>query len=250
EIIAEIQMLRADEILIPIDIDAMEKRKAATQQDIAAIQQRVSTITFLSPEEKAKLVHDLAEMNPEEREATLSSMMIMGQLQSTTSQAVRGPTAGGPPGAPGPKLKLNFPEATVASKVSVDLTKIQNKKAAVKTVKDLQKKAEMNLKNFQYQDAIRFYEAAEIVTNEWQLKDLESEVIHEKIDATTKEIQYKQVVVVGEAKAAEASGDKQTAITKYKEAANLSSQLFKLGMQNEDKNVREYMKKAELLRRS
>jgi 23S rRNA maturation mini-RNase III len=52
------------------------------------------------------------------------------------------------------------------------------------------------------------------------------------------------------AKNAEKTGDKATAIQKYQEAANYSSALFKLGISTEDKKMREFIKKAEQLKKA
>ncbi|MBD3185464.1 hypothetical protein GF325_01445 [Candidatus Bathyarchaeota archaeon] len=232
EVIAAIQELREDEILVSIDIELLEKQRQVTQQEIAQIQQRVSQITFLNPEEKAKLVQDLSQMRPNEREATLSSMVMMGQLKGATAKAVG-----------------QQEEVSVQGKVSVDTSSITTKKAAQKAIKEMDKDARKCLKNYQYQDAVSYYEAAEIIANEWGLKKEAQEIIHKKIEANKKEIQYKQAVAESDAKSAEKQGNMQVAIQKYKEAADYSSSLFKLGMTSEDKKMREYLKQAERLKR-
>nr|MDO8116716.1 hypothetical protein [Candidatus Sigynarchaeota archaeon] len=238
EIIAAIQELREDEILVPIDIEALEKRKELSQQEIVALQQRVSQITFLNPDEKAKLLQDLMRMTPNEREASLSSMMIMAQLQSATSQSIHG---GGAPLVPS--------GTTVTSKVSVASASIQTKKAAQTQIKNLDKNAKVCLKNYQYEEAIKLYEQAEIIASQWDMKEELAEITHNKIDATIKDYQYRQAVVLAEAKNAEKSGDVPTAIRKYQEAANYSSALFKLGISTEDKRMREFIKRAEQLKK-
>ncbi|NMC03896.1 MAG: hypothetical protein GYA24_01730, partial [Candidatus Lokiarchaeota archaeon] len=239
EIIAAIQELRQDEILVHIDIESLEKKKELTQQEVVSLQQRVAQITFLNPDEKAKLLQDLMRMSPNEREASLSSMMIMTQLQSATSRSIHG--GEGTPAAPG---------GEVTSKVSVASASIQTKKAALNQIKNLEKGAKVCLKNFQYEEAIKNYEQAELIASQWDLKDELAELTHNKIDATTRDYQYRQAVVLAEAKNAEKVGDKATAIQKYQEAANYSSALFKLGISTEDKKMREFIKKAEQLKKA
>jgi len=245
EIIAAIQELRLAQILVPIDIDMLEKKKEITQQDISLIQQRVAGVTFLSAEEKAKLVNDLAQLRPDEREATLSSMLIMGSLQSATEQSNR---TGGT--LPSPHPPASQTGASLDSKVSVDLQSIKTKKSALKMIKSLENAAAKNIKNFQYKDAISCYETAELVATQWNMKAVVQDVRHEKIDASIRDLEYRQGVVLNEAKNAEKRKEVKLAISKYMEAANLSSSLFKLGVSAEDKKMREYIKKAELLKKS
>nr|MDO8114005.1 hypothetical protein [Candidatus Sigynarchaeota archaeon] len=239
EIIAAIQELREDDILVPIDIESLEKKKEMTQQEVVALQQRVAQISFLSPEEKAKLLQDLMKMSANEREASLSSMMIMTQLQNATTQSIRSGGAAQPAKS----------AATVSSKVSVDMSNIKTKKDASNQIKSLDKNAKISLKNYQYQDAIKAYEQAEIIAAQWNMKDEVTEITHKKIEASTREIQYRQAVVISEAQTAEQAGDVPLAVRKYTEAANYSSALFKLGVSTEDKKMREFQKKAELLKK-
>jgi hypothetical protein len=238
EIIAAIQELREDEILVHIDIESLEKKKEMTQQEVVSLQQRVAQISFLNPDEKAKLLQDLMRMSANEREASLSSMMIMTQLQSATTQSIHG--GGAPQAASG---------GAVTSRVSVASASIQTKKAAQSQIKSLDKNAKICLKNFQYEEAIKGYEQAEIIASQWDLKEDLVELTHKKIDATTRDYQYRQAVVIAEAKNAEKGSDVATAIHKYQEAANYSSALFKLGISTEDKKMREFIKKAEQLKK-
>ncbi len=238
EIIAAIQELREDEILVHIDIESLEKKKEMTQQEVVSLQTRVAQISFLNPDEKAKLLQDLMRMSSNEREASLSSMMIMTQLQTATTQAIHG---GGTPQASS--------GGAVTSKVTVASASIQTKKAALNQIKNLDKNAKICLKNFQYEEAIKGFEQAELIASQWDLKDDLVELTHKKIDATVRDYQYRQAVVLAEAKNAEKSGDVATAIRRYQEAANYSSALFKLGISTEDKKMREFVKRAEQLKR-
>jgi hypothetical protein len=138
---------------------------------------------------------------------------------------------------------------SLSSRISVDTSGISTKKGAVKKIKDLDKNAKTCLKNYQYDDAVAYYEAAEIIAQEWNLKKESEEIIHKKIDANTKELQYNQVRVLNEAKKAETAGNLKIAMQKYNAAAHISSTLFKLGISAEDKKMKEYMKRAEQIRR-
>jgi hypothetical protein len=240
EIIAAIQELRMDNILIPIDIESLEKKKAITQPEVENLQQRVAQISFLNPDEKAKLVQDLQKMSADEREATLGSMTVMTQLQSATSQSIHGTEQGRAP----PKQQPGTP-----SQVTANIAGINNKNEAISRIKSMDKSAKVCLKNFEYGGAIRLYEESEAIAAQWNLKSMVAEITHKKIEASAKDIQYKQTVVLTEARNAEKRGDNDTAMKKYIEAANLSSSLFKLGVPTEDKKMREYIKKAESLKK-
>ncbi|MHA1999465.1 MAG: hypothetical protein ACTSU9_15200 [Promethearchaeota archaeon] len=232
EVIAAIQELREDEILVSIDIESLEKQVKISQQEMAAMQQKVQQITFLNPQERAKFLQELAQMRPDERQATLSSMMMMGQLQSGTAQAT-GRDAG----------------MVAEGTITVDSSSITSKKAALKQIKQFDKDAKVCLKNYQYEEAVAQYEAAEIIANEWNLNKEAQEIIHKKIEANKKEIQYNQAMAVQNAKDAESKGSLDIAMQWWQQAANYSSALFKLGVQTEDKKMREFTKQAERLRK-
>ena len=240
EIIAAIQELRKDNILIPIDIESIEKKKEITQQEVVNLQQRVAQIPFLNPDEKAKLIQDLVKMPAEEREATLGSMTVMSQLQSATSQSIR---AGEPGGVQSKQA------GTITSQVPANIAGIKNKNEAMSRIKNIDKSAKICLKNYEYEGAIKLYEESEAIAAQWNLKSMITEITHKKIDASARDIEYKQTVVLSDARNAEKQGDNATAIQKYTEAANYSSSLFKLGISTEDKKMREYVKKAEALKK-
>jgi hypothetical protein len=245
EIIAAIQELRLAQILVPVDVDMLEKKREITQDDISAIQQRVAGITFLSPEEKGKLVNDLAQLRPDEREATLSSMVIMGSLKSATEESIRTGSA-----KPVQSQAAAQSGASLDSKVSVDLQTIKTKKTALNMIKSLEKAAAKNIKSYIYKDAISCFETAELVATQWNMKSLVEDLRHKKIETSIHDLEYRQGLVLKEAKEAEKKKEVKLAISKYMEAANLSSSLFKLGVSTEDKKMREYIKKAELLKKS
>ncbi|MHA1792744.1 MAG: hypothetical protein ACTSVI_08880 [Promethearchaeota archaeon] len=233
EIVAAIQELREDEILTSIDIEVLEKQQQISQQELNQIQQRVYEITYLTPEEKAKLIQDLSKMRPEERQATLSSLMMMGQLQGTTGASAQAPPQG----------------IESRERISVDTSSISSKKDAQNYIKDCDKKAKACLKNYQYQDALTYYGAAEIVANDWGLNKEVQDIMHKKIEINKKELQYNQAVLLSEARTAEKQGEYNVASQKYMEAADISSNLFKLGITSEDKKMREYTKNAEKLKK-
>ncbi|MCK4381410.1 MAG: hypothetical protein KAW51_09760, partial [Candidatus Lokiarchaeota archaeon] len=92
EIFMGIKELRDNKILIPIELSTIEK-KPISQQEMNLINQKVSSLVNLSPEERQKLVNDLAQLGPAEREAYFVSLteqheIISAPIESRLGAAV------------------------------------------------------------------------------------------------------------------------------------------------------------------
>ncbi|MHA1369477.1 MAG: hypothetical protein ACTSRA_07190, partial [Promethearchaeota archaeon] len=236
EVIAAIQELRMSGFLEAIDIEALEKGQALSQAELLDLQQKVAQIHYLSPEEQANLLESLKRMKPEEREATLSSYLLMAGFKT-------------PEGVDSGR-QMELPKgAEITSKTRVDVASITSKKEAVKTIGKMVRSAKESLKEKKYKDALVCFETAELIAREWNMKKEAESMINNKIQVLIKESQIKKAKAVEDAKMAERAGDFQTAIQKYLEASQLSSALFKLGISSEDKKTKEYNRKAERLKR-
>ncbi|MFW9782656.1 MAG: hypothetical protein ACFFFB_10280, partial [Candidatus Heimdallarchaeota archaeon] len=73
EIFMGIKELRDKKMLIPIELGVIEGQPIS-QPELNLINQKVTSLTNLTPEEKQKLVNDLSQLNPVEREAYFVSL--------------------------------------------------------------------------------------------------------------------------------------------------------------------------------
>ena len=102
----------------------------------------------------------------------------------------------------------------------------------------------------EYESAIKLYEQAEVIAVRWDLRNMITDIMHNKFDISIKDVQYKQAVVLNDAISAEKMGKNAIAIQKYLEAADYSSSLFTLGVTAEGKKMREYINKARELKKT
>ncbi|GAH57482.1 unnamed protein product, partial [marine sediment metagenome] len=123
EIFMGIKELRDKKILIPIEISAIEAQPVS-QQEINLINQKVTSLTNLSNEEKQNLVNFLTQLGPMEREAYLSSLTKQHEIVSA-------------------------PIKTTIGTIIVD-----NMKSAKKGVKELSKRAKIAKGKNNYQKTI------------------------------------------------------------------------------------------------
>ncbi|MHA1509658.1 MAG: hypothetical protein ACTSO6_13255, partial [Promethearchaeota archaeon] len=138
EIFMGIKELRDKKILIPIEISAIGEQPVS-QQEINLINQKVIALPNLTNEEKQKLVNDLAQLGPIEREAYLSSL--------TKQQAI-----------------VTAPIKTTIGDLSVD-----NQKAAKKGIKELLKRAKIAQSKKSYIKAVEIYQGAAMLASNWEL---------------------------------------------------------------------------------
>ncbi|MGB5911433.1 MAG: hypothetical protein WBH31_09590, partial [Promethearchaeia archaeon] len=213
EIFMGIKELRDKKMLIPIEISALEAQPIS-QQEINLINQKVSQLTMLSPEEKQKLVNDLAQVGPAEREAYLSSITERHKIVS----------------------------APIKSKIGT--VEIANKKEAKSGIKELFNRAKKAKSKKNYQISIEILQEAALIASNWELSkefmQLEELTRKTKIeDLTSRKKQFED-----EAKLAVKKKNYFEAAQKYKHASKIASEIFKLGVTDMTKEVKRLTNKA------
>ncbi len=213
EIFIGIKELRDRKILIPIEISAIEAQPVS-QQEINLINQKVTSLTNLSNEEKQNLVNFLAELDAIEREAYLSSLTKQHEIVSA-------------------------PIKTTIGTIIVD-----NKKSAIKGVKELSKRAKIAKGKKNYRKTIELYQSAAMLASNWELSS-EFVQIEELIRKTKiEDLSVKKKDLEKEAKDAVISKNYAEASAKYKHASKIASEIFKLGASDMTKEVKRLTKKA------
>ncbi|MFW9990277.1 MAG: hypothetical protein ACFFC3_16675, partial [Candidatus Odinarchaeota archaeon] len=152
EIFMGIKELRDNKILMPIEISAIEK-KPISQQEMNLIGQKVGSLVNLSPEEKQKLVVDLSQMGPAEREAYFVSLSEQHEIVS----------------------------APVESEAEAEV--IETLKQGKKEIKNLIKKAVKAKKEKDYEKSIKIYQNAAKIALDWELVK-ESEILDDTMRMT------------------------------------------------------------------
>ena len=208
-----IKELRDQKILMPIEISTIEA-PAISQQELNLIEQKISELINLAPVEKQKLINDLAQMGPVEREAYFSSM--------TEQKAVF--------------------SAPVEMKPEVVV--IENIKKAHKHIKILRKRAITAKKEKDYSNSIRIYQNAAKLATEWELH----KEFHELDDTIRKtkiqDLKGKLTILEKEAKIAAKAEEYNEASQKYRMASKLASEVFKLGGADMTKEVKRLSNKS------
>ena len=213
EIFMGIKELRDQKILMPIDITTLEA-PTISQQELNLIEQKISTLENILPEEKQKLVNDLAQLGPAEREAYFSSMEEQKKIIS----------------AP-----IDSP---------LEVAEIENVKKAKKQIKILQKKASSAKKEKNYDGCIKIYQNAAKLATEWELHKEFHEL--DEIIRTTKieDLRIKKKAFEKDAKEAVKVEDYNEASQKYRIASKIASEIFKLGGVDMTKEVKRLSNKS------
>ncbi|KKN50940.1 hypothetical protein LCGC14_0627580, partial [marine sediment metagenome] len=207
EIFMGIKELRDQRILIPIEISAIEA-PPISQQEINLIDQKITGLVNLSPEEKQKLINDLAQIGPAEREAYFSSMTEQEKIVTAPLETK--------------------PEAAV----------IENIKKAKKEIKKLRKNAFSAKKKKDYENSIKIYQNAEKLATDWELSR-ECHELDELIRMTKiEDFKIKKVNLEKEAKLLEKAEKYEGAAQKYKASSKMASEIFKLGVDDMTKEVK------------
>ncbi|MFX1558712.1 MAG: hypothetical protein ACFFC9_15780, partial [Promethearchaeota archaeon] len=213
EIFMGIKELRDKKMLLPIEISAIGVQPIS-QQELNLLTQKVSALSHLSGEEKQKLINDLAQLGPVEREAYLASITEVKEIVS----------------------------APIKSKVGTFI--IENKKAAKNGIKELIKRARTAKSKKNYEKTIEYLESAALIASNWELSNefLELEEIIRKIKIENLLAQKKELE-----KAAKLAVKKMIyieATEKYKAASKVASEIFKLGATEMTKEVKRLTNKA------
>ncbi|MFX0041295.1 MAG: hypothetical protein ACFE8L_00145 [Candidatus Hodarchaeota archaeon] len=211
EIFSGIKELRDKKILMPIEISTIEAQPIS-QQELNLISQKVAGLVSLSPEEKQKLVNDLAQMGPAEREAYFASIVESQEI--------------------------------VSAPMKVGVVKIEDLKSAKKEIKNLKKNAALARKENDYDKAITICQNALMIATNWEIQKEFEEL--EDLIRTTKIIDYKAKLKELEngAKLAAKEGRYSEAAQKFRMASRVASEIFKLGVTEMTKEVKRLSNKS------
>ncbi len=213
EVFMGIKELRDNNILIPIEISAIEK-PSITQQELNLIRQQLKDLPNLSEEEIQQLVNNLAQMNPAEREAYLASR----------------------------KKQAEIITAPIRSKAGIIV--IDNVKSAKREVNKLKKLARSAMKRKSIEKSIEIYQNAAVIATNWDLtkefEELEDTIRIIRIE----DLRGKMKVLESEAKVAAKGDDYAEAAQKYRLASQAASEIFKLGITEMTKEVKRLTNKS------
>jgi hypothetical protein len=213
EVFMGIKELRDNNILIPIEISAIEK-PSITQQELNLIKQQLKDLPNLSEEEIQQLVNNLAQMNPAEREAYLASRKKQAEI-------------------------ITAPIRSKAGTIVID-----NAKSAKKEVNKLKKLARSAMKRKNIEKSIGIYQNAAVIATNWDLtkefEELEDTIRIIRIE----DLRGKMKVLESEAKVAAKGEDYAEAAQKYRLASQAASEIFKLGITEMTKEVKRLTNKS------
>ncbi|MFX1495665.1 MAG: hypothetical protein ACFFBZ_15380, partial [Promethearchaeota archaeon] len=213
EIFMGIKELRDKKILMPIEISAIEA-KPISQQELNLINQKVSSLVDLSPEEKQRLVNELAQMGPAEREAYFVSLTEHHEIVSAPIEAK--------------------PGAAVIDTI----------KGAKKEIKSLKKNALVAKKEKDYDKSIKIFQNAVKIATSWELaretQELDDIIRMTKIE----DLKNKMKTLEKEANLAAKEENYNEAAQKYKISSKIASEIFKLGVTEMTKEVKRLSNKS------
>ncbi|MFX1317468.1 MAG: hypothetical protein ACFE9T_16520, partial [Promethearchaeota archaeon] len=213
EIFSGIKELRDKKILMPIEISTIEVQPIS-QQEMNLISQKVAGLVSLSPEEKQKLVNDLAQMGPAEREAYFASIEERQEIVSAPIE------------------------------VKAGIVKIESLKSAKKEIKNLKKNALLAKKEKEYDKTITIYQNAAMIATNWEIpKDFEQ--LQDLIRITKiEDFKVKLKKLESEAKIAAKQENFPEAAQKFRMASRIASEIFKLGVTEMTKEVKRLSNKS------
>ncbi|MHA1869389.1 MAG: hypothetical protein ACTSXF_00435, partial [Promethearchaeota archaeon] len=163
-------------------------------------------------DQKEILIQDLINMSPAEREATLTSLQQGVQIQSKVTRRV------------------------------VHIKQLNSVKDAKKEINDLLKKANKSIKAKKFNEAIQFYETAEVTASQWNLKKLAQELRDKILNIQIQSYNYIINSAKKNIKILLKSNKIEEALTEAQKGLDASSQMFKLGFTEYDKKVKEFQK--------
>ncbi|MFW9972792.1 MAG: hypothetical protein ACFFDF_21580, partial [Candidatus Odinarchaeota archaeon] len=198
EIFMGIKELRDTKILMPIEISTIEA-KPISQQEVNLINQKVTQLVNLSLEEKQKLVNDLAQMGPAEREAYFASLSEQKEIVSAPIETLIGAAV------------------------------IETRKGAKKEIKILKKNGLNAVKQKDYDNAIKIFQNAFKICSNWEIiKDAQE--FDDFIRLTKiKDLKAKMKTLEKEARLAAKGKKYNEAAQKYRISSKIASEIFKLG---------------------
>jgi hypothetical protein len=213
EIFMGIKELRDKKLLIPIEISAIEAQPIS-QQELNLINQKVVALTKLTNDEKQKLVQDLAQLGPVEREAYLTSLSKQHEI------------------------------VTAPIKTTVEGVDVDNKKSAKKGIKELMKRGKIAEGKKNLIKAVELYGSAAILASNWELTDYHIKIEEIIRKTTIEDLKEKKKKLEKEAKDAVKAKAYAEAATKFKYASKMASEIFKLGDTSMTKEVKRLTNKS------
>jgi hypothetical protein len=211
EILIGLQDLLKGKVIVPVDLSRYEAQPVS-EQELQVLAQRVATLPDLTSEEKENLVQSLVDMSAAEREVALTSLQQGKKIISDVSKNL------------------------------VSTKQFANVKDAKVEIANLLKQAAKNLKNQEFDDALRCYETAEVTANQWKLTTEAKKYRDLALDAQIKKFNLKINTAKKEGPKLVKMGEIEKATELYKEANESASSLFKLGFTVYEKDVKYFNK--------
>ncbi|WP_457558880.1 hypothetical protein [Candidatus Harpocratesius sp.] len=207
EIILSITELLDNKILIPIKIEQIE-RPELTESQKQDLHMRVWQIPNKSNAEKEEIFEQLTQLSDAEREVALSSLL---QKVTITSEY---------------------------TKEEYEIPKFTNEKAARKEIKSLISQAKKAAKSQTYDEALKFYEIAEVIAIQWNLKETIKELERVSLSTTVLKEQTIMKISKKQAKKHEKSKEFELANSEYQNALDAAHRLFQLGFQEYEEEIK------------
>ncbi len=207
EIILSITELLDRKILIPVKFEQIAKEEI-TEAKKGEIHARVWKIQNKTNAEKEELYTQLLELSEAEREVTLSSLL---QTVTITSEYT--------------KEEYEVPKFTKA-------------KDAKSEMNSLISQAKKTLKAKEFDQALKYYEFAEIIAIQWNFKD-KAKTIEGNILATT--VEKNRYIIKTARKAGrkfERSKDYEHSGEEYQKALDSAHKLYQLGLEDVDEDIK------------
>ncbi|MHA1731005.1 MAG: hypothetical protein ACTSU5_03635 [Promethearchaeota archaeon] len=213
EILIAIEELRNNGLFVPLAIEELSQAQVSPQE-MQLLQQKVAALPDFTEEEKNQLVHDLSQLDPVEREAALSSLQAGRQAVTETKEG------------------------------RVKVKRFANANEASKDIKSTLKAAKKAEKDKLYDKALDLYRVAELTAFQWNLNREAEDIRSKALSVQTRAVRVQQEKILNEAKNVAKDGMFAKAAQLYRQVAELSSELFKNGIQSANKDVKKYNKMA------
>ncbi|MCF2139683.1 MAG: hypothetical protein K9W44_06485 [Candidatus Lokiarchaeota archaeon] len=207
EIILSITELLDNKILIPIKIEQIE-RPELTESQKQELHARVWEIPNKTNLEKEEIFEQLIQLSEAEREVALSSLL---QKVTITSEY---------------------------TKEEYEIPKFTDEKAARKEIKSLISQAKKAAKSQLFDEALKFYEIAEIIAIQWNFKETVKEL--ESVTLSTTVLKENTIMKTSKkrAKKHEKSKEYELAHSEYQNALDAAHRLFQLGFQEYEEEIK------------
>ncbi|MHA1618100.1 MAG: Ig-like domain-containing protein, partial [Promethearchaeota archaeon] len=207
EIILSITELLDRKILIPVKIEQITTVEI-TEDQKADVHARVWKIPNKTTAEKEELYTQLLELSESEREMTLSSLL---QTITITSEY---------------------------TKEEYEVPKFAKAKDAKSEMNSLISQAKKTLKLNEFDQALKYYEFAEIIAIQWNIKD-KAKIIESNILAiTVKKYRYNLKTARKMARKFEKAKEYELAGVEYQRALDAAHMVFQLGFEDVEENIK------------